>query len=87
MVVNPAPVHGNIGQQIRHRLARGEWVRLGELVDLDEDVPGAGAVFLEKGCSLPLEFFVTVSGDDMHDPVAMGDRGLQLVATQICSKG
>jgi hypothetical protein len=81
MVMDPAPIHGNMGQQIQHRLARGEWVRLGKAVGLHEDVPGAGVMLHEEGRPLLLELLVTMGGDDMHYAVTMGDGSLQLYET------
>jgi hypothetical protein len=78
MVMDPAPVHVDMGEQIRHRLACGEWVRMGEPMDLHENVPGAGVMLLEESTPLLLELLVTVSGNDMHNAVPIGDRGFQL---------
>jgi hypothetical protein len=84
MVVDPTPVHGDMGQQVRHRFACGEWIGLGASVDLHEVVPGASAMLLEEGSPLLLEFLVSVSGDDMHHTITMRDRGLQLRLAAEC---
>jgi hypothetical protein len=78
MVMDPAAVHGDMRQQIRHRLVCGEWVRLGEAVDLHEDVPGASAMLPGEGHTPFLEFLATVSGDHVHDAVTIGDGGFRI---------
>jgi hypothetical protein len=71
MVVDPAPVHGDMGQQIRHRLARSEGIRLCELVDLHEDIPGMGVMLLKEGSALLLELLISLSWDDVHHAAPM----------------